>query len=124
MVNCLNMSELRRQLITADDSASTDAFSRWRTSNPVTLFDAQQTYDLAPLVYEQITAESGATIAQGYAAASATVKASTSTRVPFKYPITLNAAGVARVNGRLSVLVQGLGATSATRCVLNWKEIR
>jgi hypothetical protein len=63
-------------------------------------------------------------IAQGYVAASAQSKTATSTRVPFKYPITLNAAGAARVNGRLSVIVQGIGGTSATRCVLNWKEIR
>jgi hypothetical protein len=63
-------------------------------------------------------------IAQGYVAASAQSKTASSTRVPFKYPITLNAAGAARVNGRLSVIVQGIGGTSATRCVLNWKEIR
>lgn len=63
-------------------------------------------------------------IARGYVASSAQAKASTSSRVPFRYPITLNAAGAARVLGRLTVLVTGVGGQSATRCVLNWKEIR
>lgn len=63
-------------------------------------------------------------IAQGYLAATNQAKQASNTRVPFKYPITLDAAGVARVNGRLSVIVQGVGGTSATRCTLNWKEIR
>lgn len=64
------------------------------------------------------------TIAQGYIAATAQSKQSSSTRVPFKYPITLNAAGVARTMGRLTAVVQGVGGASATRCVFNWKEIR
>lgn len=57
------MSELRRQLIRADDSASIDAFSRWRTSEPNYVFDTNFQYDLQPLVFQAITAESGATVA-------------------------------------------------------------
>ena len=41
-----------------------------------------------------------------------------------KYPITLDAAGVVRSLGTLSVIVTGIGATSACRCSLNWREIR
>jgi hypothetical protein len=44
------------------DSPNLDAFSRLRASNPVTLFDAQMTYDLNPLLFEQVTNGSGATI--------------------------------------------------------------
>lgn len=40
-----------------------DAFGRLRVSNPVSLFDSQFTYDLQPLLYEQVTAEAGASIA-------------------------------------------------------------
>lgn len=40
--------------IRAADSASIDAFSRWRSSDPVTLFESTFRYDLAPLQYEQI----------------------------------------------------------------------
>ena len=45
------------------DSANLDAFSRLRVSNPLILFNAQLTYDLAPIIMEQITNGSGATIA-------------------------------------------------------------
>jgi hypothetical protein len=45
-----------------EDSGSLDSFSRLRTSSPELVFDAQFTYDLQPLLYEQITNGSGATI--------------------------------------------------------------
>jgi len=45
------------------DSANLDAFSRLRVSNPLILHNSQFTYDLAPLIYEQITNNTGATIA-------------------------------------------------------------
>ena len=44
------------------DGANLDSFSRLRISNPLTLFSAQMTYDLAPLLYEQVTNGTGATI--------------------------------------------------------------
>lgn len=44
------------------DSANLDAFSRLRVSNPLILFNSQLTYDLAPILLEQITNGSGATI--------------------------------------------------------------
>src|SRR6266700_1673422 len=49
------------EVITAD-SPSVDAFSRWRISQPHTLFDAQLTYHLQDLLYEQITSGAGAAI--------------------------------------------------------------
>jgi hypothetical protein len=39
-----------------------DAFSRLRISNPVTVFDSQFTYDLQPLLFEQIAIAPNATI--------------------------------------------------------------
>jgi hypothetical protein len=39
-----------------------DAFGRLRTSSPTSLFDAQLTYDLQPLLFEQVTLNTGATI--------------------------------------------------------------
>jgi hypothetical protein len=44
------------------DSANLDAFSRLRVSNPLILFNSQFTYDLAPVINEQITNGTGATI--------------------------------------------------------------
>jgi hypothetical protein len=44
------------------DSANLDSFSRLRVSNPLVLHNSQLTYDLAPIIYEQITNGTGATI--------------------------------------------------------------
>lgn len=41
------------------DTASLDAFSRLRVSNPTYLFDAQLTYDLQPLLFEQVIQQTG-----------------------------------------------------------------
>lgn len=46
------MTELRRNFISAADSASIDAFARWRVSNPVTLFDSKQIHDNQPLFWD------------------------------------------------------------------------
>jgi hypothetical protein len=48
---------------TIKDGANLDAFSRLRVSNPLTLFNAQFTYNLHPLLFEQITSGAGASIA-------------------------------------------------------------
>ena len=44
------------------DSPAVDSFGRLRVSMPTYVFDGQLTYDLAPLIYEQSTTGSGATI--------------------------------------------------------------
>ena len=44
------------------NEAGLDGFSRLPVSNPQSLFDAQFTYDLQPLLYEQITNGTGASI--------------------------------------------------------------
>jgi hypothetical protein len=49
--------------VSIKDSANLDAFSRLRVSNPLILHNSQFTYDLAPIIMEQITNGSGATIA-------------------------------------------------------------
>jgi hypothetical protein len=53
--------------VSIKDSANLDAFSRLRISNPLTLFSSQFTYTLNPLLFEQITNGSGATIAHNTA---------------------------------------------------------
>lgn len=50
-------------LFALGESPNLDAFGRLRVSNPEYVFDAQQTYDLQPLLFERITAGSGAAIA-------------------------------------------------------------
>ena len=41
-----------------------------------------------------------------------------------KYPITLDQSGAVRNNGRITILVSGIGANSACQCSLNWIESR
>lgn len=40
------------------------------------------------------------------------------------FPLTLTRAGANRALGTLSVLVTGIGGNSATRCALNWREVK
>lgn len=56
------MSYIYNKEVTIGDGANLDAFSRLRVSNPLILFNAQFTYDLAPIIAEQITNGSGATV--------------------------------------------------------------
>lgn len=63
-------------------------------------------------------------IAQGYAAGTNQSKTPFSREVSNRYPITLNAAGAVMALGTLSLIVTGIGGTSATRASLNWREIR
>jgi hypothetical protein len=56
------MAYFERTQVQAADSPSIDAFSRWRVSNPTGLFDAQFTYNLNPLLFEAVTAGTGATV--------------------------------------------------------------
>lgn len=60
----------------------------------------------------------------GYAPASNQSKGSGASDTPIRYPICLNAAGAVRTLGRITLLVTGLGGTSAVQAAINWKEIR
>lgn len=66
----------------------------------------------------------GLIIQSGSINATATSKGAISTRVPMKYPITLDAAGAVRLMGTLTLNVTGVGGTSTCRGSLNWKELR
>jgi hypothetical protein len=56
------MSYIYNKEITIGDGPNLDAFSRLRVSNPLILFNAQFTYDLAPIIIEQKKAGLGANI--------------------------------------------------------------
>lgn len=62
--------------------------------------------------------------ATSFIPASAQAKSAVSRKSTNRYPITLDAAGAARVNGRITLLLTGVGATSACQYALNWREIR
>lgn len=63
-------------------------------------------------------------IESGYIAATATSKSSISHLIKSRFPITLDMTGAARINGTLSLVVTGLGATSACRGLISWSELR
>lgn len=63
-------------------------------------------------------------IASGYCASSTQNKGSVNRTMANKYPITLDVAGAVRSMGTMSLIVTGLGGTSACRAVMNWREIR
>jgi hypothetical protein len=88
------------------------------------LTDVNATYSAMQKITGTLSGTPAIVIAQGYVAASATVKQSTSRAIVNRYPITLNAAGAVRDLGRLTLLAQGIGNTSVTRCTFNWREIR
>lgn len=68
------MTLLRNTNIKAQDSASIDAFGRWRTSNPQTLFDSKQIFDKQPLFWDdQETSGSGTTSTYNTNQASTTI---------------------------------------------------
>lgn len=71
-----------------------------------------------------ISGSPGLVVASGYVGASATSKGVVATRMSRNYPITLNAAGAVRAMGTYTILVTGIGGTSATRAILSWKEQR
>lgn len=63
-------------------------------------------------------------IAQGYVPSASVRGGAIQSLLTRRYPITLDAAGVARAMGRLTVLVTGIGGSSATRVTVNWREVR
>jgi hypothetical protein len=63
-------------------------------------------------------------IASGYVAATSQSRSSSYRNVVNRYPITLNAAGAVRPLGTLSLIMTGIGGSSACRAIFNWKEVR
>lgn len=63
-------------------------------------------------------------IQSGYVGATATNKGTASSVIGDRYPITLDQAGAVRALGTISLIVTGIGSTSATRAIMNWREIR
>ena len=90
-----------------------------------TFNDVNATY--SGMQYNTLGTTSGApsiVAASGYVASSASVRSSTNAQINNRYPITLNQAGAARALGRYTVLLTGIGGTSASRVTMNWKELR
>lgn len=94
-------------------------------SGTTTYNDVNETY--SAIEYNTLGTISGSpaiVLAAGYVAATANSKASASSVITSRTPITLDAAGAVRALGTLSLIVTGIGGTSACRANVNWREVR
>jgi len=66
----------------------------------------------------------GVVIDAGYVGATAQSKGAISQQVSRLFPISLNRSGAVRAMGTVSVLVTGIGGTSAARAVMSFSEVR
>lgn len=63
-------------------------------------------------------------IESGFVAASNQTKQALAHEARLRKPISLDVDGAVRDLGTLTLLVTGIGGTSATQATLNWREIR
>jgi hypothetical protein len=74
------MSRFEKVSVTAQDSGSIDAFGRWRTSEPFTLFDSKQIHDNQPLFWDdQETSGSGTSSSHSVNEAATTISVGATT---------------------------------------------
>ena len=66
----------------------------------------------------------GIVISSGYIQSGTNWRQAIADKIALHYPITLNRAGAVRAMGTLSILVSGIGATSATRGAVGYTEIK
>lgn len=86
--------------------------------------DTNTTYSAFEQSNGTISGSPAIVIDSGYVAATNQSKSTESTRQKLRYPIALNRAGAVTANGTLSLLVTGLGGTSACRGSIHWRELR
>jgi hypothetical protein len=104
------------ELVIGDVLTGTTTFANVNTTYSSTEYNTAGTTSAAPAVV----------LTQGYVPATAGTKTTVSAVRSIRFPLALTAAGALRGSSmsQYSVLVTGVGGTSATRCALNWREIR
>ena len=87
-------------LIVSPNSASPNynSFGWLRAAQPSYVFDAQMTYDLQPLLFEQITAETGATVTHSATNRNAVMTFASTPTGAYGHPAECTA-----LNGQLTV---------------------
>lgn len=90
-----------------------------------TYADVNATYSAVEAVAAgTLSGNPGVVVASGHTPASVQSKGTARATMRTRYPITLTAAGLNRDLGTLTLLVTGLGGTSACRGVIQWRELR
>lgn len=86
--------------------------------------DANTTYSASETVIGTPSGAPAIVLEQGILPASSQTRSSVNKETTVRIPITLDHEGNQRDLGRLTLLVQGIGGTSAVHATLNWVEIR
>lgn len=89
-----------------------------------TTADINTTYSGAQAVIGTPSGSPSIVLEQGILPASSQTRSSISKESTIRLPITLGHDGSQRDLGRITLLVQGIGGTSAVHATLNWVEIR
>lgn len=90
----------------------------------ITATDVNSTYSGVDYVAGTLSGTPAITIDQGFVPATASSKGSVQDPLSIKYPISLGADGLPRALGRVTLLAQGIGASSGIQYVIKWREIR
>lgn len=107
-------SPVHYAIVLGDVLTGTTTFNDVNTTYSAVQYNTAGTTSGAPLI----------TMYTGHIPASNQSKGAISQNVVMKYPITLDVAGAVRSLGRVTVLVSGLGGSSAVEGAINWTEVR
>jgi hypothetical protein len=107
-------SPVKWELVLGDVITGTTTFNDVNTTYSAMQYNTAGTTSAAPLIV----------VATGYVAASNSSKGTIASMVPSRYPMSLDAAGAVRTAGRYSILVTGIGGTSACQGSIGWREVR
>ena len=86
--------------------------------------DVNTTYSAIEQSGGTISGSPGIVIASGHVPSGNQTKGAATASLSSRYPLTLDQSGAVRALGTLSLIATGIGATSAVRVALSWREIR
>lgn len=102
------------ELVIGQELTGTTTFTAVNEENSIAEYNTAGTLSGNPRVV----------IASGYVLASGAQRGAVARSAFVKYPLERNPDTTARADGRLTLLVTGLGGASACQYAVNWKEIR
>lgn len=102
------------ELVIGQEITGTTAFNDVNTTYSAAEFNTAGTASGSPAIV----------IDGGHVPASNSAKGAQSMQITARYPITLNAAGLHRLLGTISVLLTGVGGASACRVTVKFVEVR
>lgn len=86
--------------------------------------NVNSTYSVMDTVTGTLSGDPAIVIDSGFVNATATNRGAINARTNIRYPITLDVDGAARILGRVTLLIRGVGGASNCYGQLKWREIR